>query len=364
METLVDRAMKQGAIGMSTGLYYAPGSYSSTEEVISLAKVAATDGGIYDTHMRDESSYTIGLLGSVRETIRIGQEAHLPVMISHIKALGKDVWGESTQVIATIDAARAAGLNVTASQYPYDASGTSVEAALIPRWAEVGGRAALLQRIEDPRVRPRLIADMQENLERRGGPQSLLLTASPDRTFIGKRLSEVAQERHLSPIDAAFLVIQKGGADVASFNMQEGDIRNFMRQNWVMTCSDGSPGHPRKYGTFPMKLRKYVFDERVITLPFAIRSSTSLPAQTLRLKDRGLLKVGYFADVTVFDPKTIRALSTYQQPRLLATGIRYLLVNGKLAIDHGQLTNVHAGQPLPHGSPFPTIAATNEPAHP
>ena len=351
MKALVDRGMKEGAIGMSTGLYYAPGSYSSTEEVIALAKVAAADGGIYDTHMRDESTYNIGLLASVRETIRIGREAHMPVMISHIKALGRDVWGQSPQVIALVDAARAEGVRVTASQYPYDASGTSVEAALIPRWAEVGGSAALLQRIADPAVRPRLVSEMQKNLDRRGGPEALLMTAAPDKEFVGKTLAKVAQERGATPIEAALTIIQKGGADVASFNMQQADMKNVMRQDWVMTCSDGSTGHPRKYGTFPEKLRKYVFDEHVITLPFAIRSSTSLPAETLGLKDRGLLKTGYFADIVVFDPKTIRAQSTYEQPKLLATGVVYLLVNGQIAIDRGELTNAHAGRPLPHLAP-------------
>jgi N-acyl-D-amino-acid deacylase len=261
------------------------------------------------------------------------------------------VWGQSSQVIALVDAARADGVRVTASEYPYDASGTSVEAALIPRWAEVGGSAALLQRIGDSAVRPRLMAEMQKNLDRRGGAESLLMTAAPDKEFIGKTLAGIAQERGTSPIEAALIILQKGGADVASFNMQQSDIKNFMRQDWVMTCSDGSPGHPRKYGTFPEKLRKYVFDEHVITLPFAIRSSTSLPAETLGLKDRGLLKAGYFADVVVFDPKTIRARSTYQQPKLLATGVIYLLVNGQLAIDAGALTSAHAGRPLPHGSP-------------
>ena len=174
MKGLVEAAMQQGAIGISTGLYYAPGSYSSTEEVIELAKVAAQHGGIYDTHMRDESSYTIGLLGSVRETIRIGQEAHLPVMISHIKALGVDVWGQSADVIKLIDDARHSGLNITASQYPYTASGTSVTAALVPRWAEAGG--ALLKNLDAPDVRARLVAEMNQNLVRRGGADSLLMT--------------------------------------------------------------------------------------------------------------------------------------------------------------------------------------------
>jgi N-acyl-D-amino-acid deacylase len=195
------------------------------------------------------------------------------------------------------------------------------------------------------------MAEMQKNLDRRGGPESLLLTASPDKEFVGKTLAKIAKERGTSPIEAALIIIQKGGADVASFNMQQSDIKNFMRQDWVMTCSDGSTGHPRKYGTFPEKLRKYVFDEHVITLPFAIRSSTSLPAETLGLKDRGLLKAGFFADVVVFDPKTIRAQSTYEQPKLPATGVVYLLVNGELAIDAGKLTNAQAGRPLPHGAP-------------
>ena len=257
--------------------------------------------------------------------------------------------GQSTAVIALVNAARADGVSVTASQYPYTASGTSVQASLVPRWAEVGGHDALLHRIDDPAVRPRLIADMQKNLDRRGGPESLLITASSDKDFTGKTLAAIAKEHKLSPIDAALMIIKNGGAAVASFNMQESDIRNFMSQPWVMTCSDGSPGHPRKYGIFPRKLRQYVFDQHVITLPFAIRSMTSLPAETLRLQDRGLLKPGYFADVVVFNPKTIRALSTYKEPKLLATGVTYLLVNGQFAIDHAQLTSAHAGRTLPHG---------------
>jgi len=348
MKALVDTAMKEGAIGMSTGLYYAPGSFSSTEEVIELARIAAQHGGIYDTHMRDESSYSIGLLGSVRETIRIGEEAHLPVMISHIKALGVDVWGQSKNVIALIDDARKAGLKITASQYPYTASGTSVTAALVPRWAEAGGDGALLKNLNDASLRPRLIKEMEQNLTRRGGADSLLMTASRDKTIVGKTLAAIAHDRNESPIDAAIAIIKAGGSDVASFNMKESDIEAFMRQPWVMTCSDGSEGHPRKFGTYPRKLRQYVYEKHVIPLEFAIRSSTSLPAETLGLKDRGLLKPGYFADVLVFDPKTFNERATYQQPTLLATGVRYLTVNGQLAIDNGSLTSALAGRALKH----------------
>jgi len=346
MKSLVDTAMNEGAIGMSTGLYYAPGSYSSTEEVIELAKVAAAHHGIYDTHMRDESSYNIGLIAAVRETIRIGQEAHLPVMISHIKALGADVWGQSADVIAIINAARKAGVDVVASQYPYTASGTSVVAALVPRWAEADGK--LVQNLHDPALHEKLVAEMTENLHRRGGADTLLMTSSKDKTIIGKTLAQIAAERKEPPIDAAIEISANGDSSVASFNMKESDIEAFMRQPWVMTCSDGSSGHPRKYGTFPRKFHKYVFDEHIISLEAAVHSSTELTAQTLQLKDRGLLKPGYFADVLVFDPKTYNERATYEQPELLATGVRFLTVNGKLAIDNGTLTSTMSGRALNH----------------
>jgi N-acyl-D-aspartate/D-glutamate deacylase len=346
MKHLVDVAMQQGAIGISTGLYYAPGSYSTTEEVIELSKVAAAHGGIYDTHMRDESSYNIGLVGAVRETIRIGREAHLPVMISHIKALGVDVWGQSGEVIRVINDARKEGIDVTASQYPYTASGTSVTASLVPRWAETDG--ALQKNLTDPAVHARLVNEMTINLDRRGGADSLLMTDSKDKTIVGKTLAGIAKERGESAIDTAIEIIQAGGSGVASFNMKESDIEAFMRQPWVMTCSDGSEGHPRKYGTFPRKFREYVDTRHVITLEAAVRSSTSLPAQTLRLKDRGLLKEGYFADVLVFDPKTFADTATYESPRVLATGVRYLTINGELAVDKGVLTSKLAGRPLTH----------------
>lgn len=346
MKALVDAAMTEGAIGISTGLYYAPGSFSSTEEVIELARISAQHGGIYDTHMRDESSYSIGLLASVAETIRIGQEAGLPVMISHIKALGADVWGKSAEVVALIDKAREAGVKVTASQYPYTASGTSVTAALVPRWAEAGG--ALLKNLNDSSLRSRLVSEMNQNLARRGGADSLLMTASRDQAIVGKTLAAITRERGESPVDAAIDIVKAGGSDVASFNMKESDIELFMRQPWVMTCSDGSEGHPRKYGTYPRKLRQFVYDKHVVSLEYAVRSSTSLPAETLGLKDRGLLKPGYFADILAFDPQTFNERATYQSPRVLSTGVRYLTVNGQLAIDQGSLTTALAGRALRH----------------
>jgi N-acyl-D-amino-acid deacylase len=346
MKALVDTAMNEGAIGLSTGLYYAPGSYATTEEIIELARVAAQHGGIYDTHMRDESTYNIGLMNSVRETLRIGKEANIPVMISHIKALGADVWGQSTEVIALIDEARKAGINATASQYPYDASGTSVTASLVPRWAEADGK--LLKNIDDPALHQRLIQEMTENLRRRGGPETLLMTAAKDKSIVGKNLAQIAKERKVSPIEAALQIIRAGGSSVASFNMKESDIEAFMKQPWVMTCSDGSEGHPRKYGTFPHKIHEYVYEKQVLSLEAAVRSSTSLPAETLRLKNRGLLKQGYFADVLVFDPKTFIDRATYENPTVLATGVQYLLVNGNFAVDRGKLTTTLAGRALTH----------------
>jgi N-acyl-D-aspartate/D-glutamate deacylase len=203
-----------------------------------------------------------------------------------------------------------------------------------------------LKRIADPAVKPKLMAEMAKNLDRRGGPDTLLITPPADSAIVGKTLDQIAKHRGEGPIEAALEIITAGGAGAASFNMREDDIKNFMRQDWVMTCSDGSPGHPRKYGTFPRKLRKYVFDEHVITLPFAIRSSTSLTAQTFGLKKRGLLKTGYFADIVVFDPKTIRDEATFTHPEVFSAGIRYVFVNGKAALDQGKLTDALAGRVL------------------
>src|SRR6185503_8570954 len=187
-----------------------------------------------------------------------------------------------------------------------------------------------------------------ENLRRRGGPETLLMTASKDKSIVGKNLAEIAKERNVSPVEAALQIIRAGGSSVASFNMKESDIEAFMKQPWVMTCSDGSEGHPRKYGTFPRKIHDYVYERHIIFLEAAVRSSTSLPAETLGLKDRGLLKPGYFADVLVFDPKTFQERATYESPRVLATGVRYLAVNGRLAIDEGSLTTTLAGKALKH----------------
>jgi N-acyl-D-aspartate/D-glutamate deacylase len=344
MRALVAKGMRDGALGLSTGLYYAPGSYASTEEVVQLAKVAASHGGIYDTHMRDESSYNVGLVGAVDEAIRIGREAGIPVHISHIKALGVDVWGESDTVIALIDSARAHGVQVAACQYPYTASGTSIGASLLPRWAEAGGRDSLLARMRDSATRAKLETDMTENLRRRGGADALLITSREDSTLTGKTLAKVADEWKVSPIEAALQIVRNGDAGVASFNMKESDIDNFMKQPWVATCSDGSSGHPRKYGTFPRKLRQYVYEKHLLTLEQAVHASSGLTARILHLDSRGTLAQGKYADVIIFDSATVRDRATYEEPRLLATGMRYVFVNGKLVVDQGEYTGALPGR--------------------
>ena len=343
MKLLVARAMDEGAFGLSTGLYYAPQSYSKTEEVIELAKVAALRGGIYDTHMRSESA---GLLEAIAETIRIGREAKIPVHISHIKALGPEVWNRSDKAIKLIKQARSEGIEASACQYPYTASGTSLQASLVPRWAEVGGRRELLKRIDDPEIRPRLIKEMEENLNGRGGAESLLIADSPNREFVGKRLNLIAQQMNKTPVEAALELIKVGTSGAISFNMNEKDVRRFMKEKFVTTCSDGSTGHPRKYGTFTRKLREYVYTQKLVSLPFAVRNSSALTAEIFRIPERGLIREGYFADVIVFDPQTISDRATYEQPELLAEGMRYVIVNGRVAVENGTYTGVFAGRAL------------------
>lgn len=362
MRRLVARGMCEGAVGLSTGLFYAPQRFATTDEVIALAREAGLRGGLFDTHQRDESSYSIGLLQSVEEVLRIGREARVPVHFAHIKALGVDVQGQSTEVIARINAARAAGQDVTADQYPWTASGTSLDAALLPPWALDGGRPALLHRLADNAQRARIRSEMAENLRRRGGAPTLLLTAT-GTPWTGRTLAEVAASWNVDALDAALRIIEAGerGADVASFNMSEDDIRRFMREPWVMTSSDGSDGHPRQYATFPMKYRRYVVEQHVIPLAEFIRSSTGRTADRFGLEGRGYLHAGAFADIVVFDPARYAPRADYVHPRELSAGVVYLWVNGRLALDHERLTGTAAGRVLlhtpPKGSCHPTDAS-------
>ncbi len=349
MEALVDQAMRDGALGLATGLFYAPQSFSTTDEVVALARVAARHGGYYDSHLRDESTYTVGLVGAVEEAIDIGRAAGIPVNISHIKALGVDVWGQSEDVIALIRKARARGQRVTADQYPYEASGSSLHASLLPRWAQVGGSDSLEARLVDPDARPRIAMEMRDNMRRRNGPDAFLITGGEDESLRGQTLAQIAASRGEDPVQTAIAIILDGGAGIGSFNMNEDDVASFMRAEFVMTGSDGSGGHPRKYGTYPRKIRKYVLEDSVISMARMIEASSGQPARILGLPGRGSLVVGSFADVAVFDPASIRDEATFLDPTRLAIGMRWVLVNGVIAVDDGRPTHVLAGAVLTRG---------------
>jgi len=347
-QALLRQAMCQGALGLSTGLFYAPQSFSQTAEVVALSRTAGQLGGVYDSHLRDEANYTVGLASAVDEAIEIAREARIPVHISHIKALGVDVQGMGPGIVAKIAAAREEGLDVTASQYPWDASGTSLIASLVPLWAQDGGRAAMLARFDDPALSGRLAADIAENMRRRGGAGSLLITEGKWR---GQRLDAAARTLGTDPVAAAIAAIREGDASTISFNMAESDIRSFMRQPWVMTGSDASAGHPRSYGSFARKYAVYVKERQVLSLREFIDRSSAVTADWFGLADRGHLRAGAFADVVVFDPASYAARATYDQPDLTAIGVRTVVVNGRLAVDGGKLTGVAAGRALPRSPP-------------
>ena len=309
-----------------------------------LARVAGQFGGGYTSHVRDEADYTIGVVAAVDEVIRIAREARLRGVVTHIKALGPHVWGYSMALVQRIERARAEGVEVFADQYPYTASATGLVSILVPRWAEVGGRDSMIRRMGDPAARTRLRQDMLDNLDRRGGADRIQFRRyAPDPSIEGKTLAAVAGARGLDAVDAAIELIKGGEAGIVSFNMNEVDVTYLMRQPWVMTCTDGDlvpmgegVPHPRTYGAFPRKLRKYVVEDGVLDLGTAIRSMTFLPATVFRMKDRGILREGAFADIVVFDLERVRDVGTFQQPHQPAEGMVYVLVNGQLAVDQGR----------------------------
>ncbi len=349
MRALITKAMKEGAYGVGSGLFYNPQSYAATDEVIKVVSAAKPYGGVYDTHQRDESSYTIGLLNSVRETIKIGCESGLTANVGHIKTLGVDVWGKADSVLAIMDSARTTGCKVTADQYPWTASGTGLSASLMPRWVQAGGRDSMMMRLADPAQLAKTKEEMRDNLRRRGGDSTLLLVGggAAAKPYIGKTLRDVTTERGTPAVETALDMITKGlDMSVASFNMTERDIETFMKNPWVMTSSDGSDGHPRLFGTYPRKIRQYVLDRKVITMQRMVQASSAQVAQTYGIADRGELKPGAFADVIVFDPKTIREQATYVEPTKLSTGMRFVFVNGQMAVREGALTGALAGRGL------------------
>jgi len=355
MRGLVAQAMCEGAFGLSAGLFYAPQSFAGIDEVVALAREAALRGGVYDTHQRDESSYSLGLMGSLEEVLEIGRRAQLPVHIAHIKALGADVHGRAGEVIARIERARSQGQRVTADQYPWLASSTGLGAALLPHWAVDGGRPALLARLDDPATAARIRAQMGENLQRRGGAGAILMTGR-GWPWSARTLEQFAGDTGLDPVDAALRIIRDSGGSgaaqrIASFNMHEDDVTLFMRQPWVLTASDGNDGHPRQYATFPEKYARFVAGEGVIDLAAFIHRSTGLTAQTFGLEGRGFLRPGYHADVLVFDPQRYAPRADYVRPQVLSEGVVHLLVNGVALIDAGQAAHALPGRMLQHRPP-------------
>jgi N-acyl-D-aspartate/D-glutamate deacylase len=357
MRSILRAALAQGAWGFSAGPFYTPGSYSDTREHVELGKVAAEFGVPYQSHVRDEADYTIGVVAAVEEIITVAREAGIPGVFTHAKVLGPNVWGFSQAIVHRIERAREEGLEIYADQYPYPASATGLTAALLPRWSQVGGSDSLRARLENPETLARIREGMVENLARRGGADRIQFRRFvQDPSIEGRLLSDVAKDRGVDPIDLAIEFFKVGGPAIVSFNMHEKDIETFMTQPWTMTSSDGDltswmegVPHPRSYGAFSRKIRHYVFDEGVVDLAFAVRSMTSLPAQVFRIPDRGLLKEGMAADVVVFDPTTLRDKATFTEPHQLAEGMVHVFVNGQAAILDRGVTGTLAGGVLIKG---------------
>jgi N-acyl-D-amino-acid deacylase len=352
MEELVDKAMKDGAWGLATGLIYNPGTYAKTEELIALAKVSARHGGHYASHIRNEGT---GILDAIDEAIVIGRESGCPVHISHIKASGRAAYGLSANAVARIEQARAAGQKVTADQYPYTASSTSLRATVVPTKYREGTTKEYVARYSDPQTGPALKTDLANALKERDDGRAIqIATYSRNRAWQGKRLSEIAVTEKKSVLEIAVEIETNGGAQIVNHGMSEEDVRLYMKQPWVATASDGSAKvadssvpHPRSYGTFARKIGFYAIEEKTIPLEHAIRSAAGLPADILGLKDRGYVKPGQKADVVVFDPKVYRDTATYEKPHQLAKGVRYLFLNGTMVMEDGKhKTDVLAGKVL------------------
>jgi N-acyl-D-amino-acid deacylase len=363
MRQLVADAMRDGAVGLSTSLQYPPAPYARTEELIALAQEAAAHGGLYATHMRSESAE---ILPALEEAIRIGREARIPVEIWHLKVAGKQNWGRMPEVLAAIDAARRAGVDIAADTYAYPAWFNSLS-AMVPPWAHDGGTEKLLQRLRDPAARRRIRRDMEtpdswENnaWKEISGPEAILIGAVQNPALLplqGKTLAEIARQKKADPIDALLdlLIEDRAFTYVAVFGMSEPDVTLALQQPWVSinndsqgTAPDGILGkdhpHPRAYGTFPRVLRKYVREEKRLTLEDAIRKFTSLPAQRMRLSDRGVLKAGMWGDIAIFHPDSVRDRATFAKPNQLSEGMRWVLVNGVPVIAEGKATGALPGK--------------------
>jgi N-acyl-D-amino-acid deacylase len=353
MVALVDTAMRQGALGVSSALIYTPARYASSGELIALARAAGRYGGLYATHIRNEGSRIDQALD---EAFRIGRVAHVPVEVWHLKVGGRTRWGRMPRILARFERLRATGAKVGANSYPYTASATGLSAS-IPAWAHAGGDEALVRRLRDPTVRARIEREMGA-----GGLSGVLVLGVLDSTlrrYEGRRITDVARDEGRDPYDVLFdlLIADHAKTGAAFFSMSERDVRAAVAAPWVGVGSDfGATApdgplemrqvHPRAYGTFPRILGRYVRDEHALTLEAAIRKMTGVAAERMGLAQRGLLKVGFFADVTVFDPATIADRATFDDPLRLSVGVRYVLVNGRFTMDDGRLTGERPGRPL------------------
>lgn len=365
MKALVRDAMHDGAVGVSTALQYAPAPYASTEELIALAAEASKFGGVYATHMRSEGS---AITAAIDEAVRIGREAHIPVEIWHLKAAGKPQWGQMPQIVAQIEKARASGIDISANTYAYPAWFNSFS-AFIPPWAHDGGDAKMVERLKDPALRARIRKEMEtpstewdNEWQEIAGPEAILVSVVQNPQLLplqGKTIAQIAKLWNKDPFDTIFdLLIQDNAfTQVAVFGMSEPDVALALQQPWVSvdndsqgTAPDGLLGqehpHPRAYGTFPRILRKYVREEKKLRLEDAIRKFSALPAQRMRLADRGVLKAGLWADVVIFDPQTITDRATFENPNQLSEGMQYVLVNGVPVIEDGKATNALPGKVL------------------
>lgn len=365
MKGLVEETMKQGALGLSTGLLYVPGYYAKTEEIIELAKVAARYGGIYVTHMRDEGP---GLLRSVEETIRIAREAGIPAQINHHKAVGAAQFGWSRRTLALIDAARAEGLDIKHDLYPYTASSTG-SSILFPQWALAGGAKAFANRIADPTTRAQIEREMRAIFRERAGQdltsiQFRVVPSAPQ--YNGKTLADMVRDRKLpNTIESGIKLVVElqlaGGFSAIYHSMDEEDVKRIMQHPWAMFETDGDPvgygegfPHPRSYGAFPRVLARYVRELKVLTLEEAIRKMTSAPALQIGQHERGMIREGMYADIVVFDPEKIQDLATYSDPHRYSVGVVHLLVNGVPVIRHAALTGEKPGRVL-RGPARPTM---------
>lgn len=353
MRDFVRAGMEAGAWGLSSGTFYTPGSYSENAELVELARVAAEFDGVYTSHIRDESNYTIGVLAAVEEVIDVSRQAGITGVVTHVKALGPPVWGSGMAIAERIEAARAEGLAVYADQYPYLASATGLSAALLPRWSQAGGSEAFAERVTDPDTGARIREAMVENLARRGGADRIQFRRfMEDPSIEGRLLSDLAAERGTDPIDLALELILQGGPSIVSFNMSEEDLLALMTREWTMTSSDGGlplfgvgVPHPRTYGAFARKIGKFVFQDRVMPLEAAVRSMTALPAEVMGMDDRGRIVEGAVADLVVFSDY-LQDNATFTEPHKLSSGVVHLFVGGEAAILNSAFTGAKAGQVL------------------